>query len=418
MGCRGLTGDLDLSKNDLDDSFVEEFLRIVEKSDGILDSVNLDENRITTDGALELVGGIQARARQSFGCQPLLLQLMNNAVDNCKEVEAVADAAGLRCRVGPPWTMEEAARAVKRKETWWLYFYGPIQLLRSKMLDIPSQPTMVECPICNCILKQDLGSVSDPEYTVTDNLTTHFCGDKHRKKIKGCLKDPESMCNILIVSPLWSFTLHPLTGELKWVKEREDLHVMQPDRDNYHVDVGGEATSVRAVLWPEGRESMAKQVSPEMAYDILEHRHELENSHVDGHDGLNPTDSADGKLNVRDIEFTQAGISRCFQDGRPLETMISDLDRGRLDPCSLKLEVVEWRGRFYSNDNRRLYCLKEHQRHVNWDVKVMAKVYTLKPALERLIVRLAERWNLIGDTDPDYIRVRGPRVQSTPPWCC
>lgn len=193
---------------------------------------------------------------------------------------------------------------------------------------------------------------------------------------------------------------------------------MQPDRDNYHVDVGGEATSVRAVLWPEGRESMAKQVSPEMAYDILEHRHELENSHVDGHDGLNPTDSADGKLNVRDIEFTQAGISRCFQDGRPLETMISDLDRGRLDPCSLKLEVVEWRGRFYSNDNRRLYCLKEHQRHVNWDVKVMAKVYTLKPALERLIVRLAERWNLIGDTDPDYIRVRGPRVQSTPPWCC
>lgn len=119
-----------------------------------------------------------------------------------------------------------------------------------------------------------------------------------------------------------------------------------------------------------------------MASEILERRHELENSHVDGHDGLNPTDSADGKLNVRDIEFTQAGISRCFQDGRPLETMISDLDRGRLDPCTLKL--VEWRGRFYSNDNRRLYCFKEHQRHVNWDVKVMAKVYTLKPALERL----------------------------------
>ena len=148
-GCRGLTGDLDLSKNDLDDSFVEQFLGIVEKSDGILDSVNLDENRSTTDGATKLVGGIQARARQSFGYQPLLLQLMNNAVDNCKEVKAVADAAGLRCRVGPAWTMEEAARAVKRKETWWLYFYGPIQLLRSKMLDIPSQPTMVECPICN-----------------------------------------------------------------------------------------------------------------------------------------------------------------------------------------------------------------------------------------------------------------------------
>eukprot|EP00435_Cladocopium_sp_Y103_P044200 s611_g12.t1 len=112
----------------------------------------------------------------------------------------------------------------------------------------------------------------------------------------------------------------------------------------------------------EGRESMAKQVNPEMAYDILEHRHDLENSHVDG---LNPTDSADPKLTVRDFEFTQAGISRRFQDGRPLETMISDLDMGTLDPCRLKLEVVEWRGRFYNNDNRRLYCLKEHQRHVD-----------------------------------------------------
>ena len=239
------------------------------------------------------------------------------------------------------------------------------------MLDIPSQPTMVECPICNCVLKQDLGSVSDPEYTVTDNLATRFCGDKHRLKSEDFCEIPNRCAR--------SFPLHPLTGELKWVEKRDDLHVMpQPDRHSYHVDVGREATSVRAVLWPEGRESTAKQVDPEMAYHILEHRHELENSHVDG---LNPTPSADRKLNVRDIEFTQAGISRCFQDGRPLESMISDLDRGRLDPCSLKLEVVEWRGRFYSNDNRRLYCLKEHQRHVNWDAKVMATVYALPAAL-------------------------------------
>ena len=91
----------------------------MEKSDGILDSVNMDENRITTDGATKLVDGIQARAL-SFGHQPLQLQLMNNPVDNCEEVEAVADAAGLRCRIGPPWTMEEAARAVKSKKSWWV----------------------------------------------------------------------------------------------------------------------------------------------------------------------------------------------------------------------------------------------------------------------------------------------------------
>ena len=98
---------------------LEPCLQIVEKSDGILDSVNMDENRITTDGATKLVDGIQARAL-SFGHQPLQLQLMNNPVDNCEEVEAVADAAGLRCRIGPPWTMEEAARAVKSKKSWWV----------------------------------------------------------------------------------------------------------------------------------------------------------------------------------------------------------------------------------------------------------------------------------------------------------
>ena len=220
MGCRGLTGDLDLSMNDLDDTFLTRFLELVEDSDSSLDSMNLNENRITTDGATKLLDGIQARVRRRFGLQLRRLQLMNNPVDNCKEVEAVAEAAGLECKIGPPWTREEAAKALLKKSSWWTYFYGPIQLLRSKMLDMPRQLAMVECPICNCILKHDLGSVSSPKYTVTGNLASHFCGDQHRKNILDILQDHKVMCNILIVSPVWSFTLHPLTGELKWVEKQ------------------------------------------------------------------------------------------------------------------------------------------------------------------------------------------------------
>ena len=281
------------------------------------------------------------------------------------------------------------------------------------MLDMPRQLTMVECPICNCVLKHDLGL----KYTVTGNLASHFCGDQHRKKILELLQDHKVMCNILIVSPVWSFTLHPLTGDLKWVEKREDLHVMpQPDRDSYQVDVRLEATSVRAFLWPEGRESVAKQVNPEMAYDILEHRHKLEKNQI----RPDPTDSANRKLNVRDIEFTQASIAPRFRNGAYLTKLISDLNEGNLDPCRtdwLQLEVVQFRDKFYSNDNRRLFCLKQHQRHVDWNVKVMTRVYSIPKVYERFVERYCERYKLLGDKEPDYIRVRGrgPRVQATPP---
>jgi hypothetical protein len=53
---------------------------------------------------------------------------------------------------------------------------------------------------------------------------------------------------------------------------------------------------------------------------------------------------------------------------------------------------------------------------VDWNVKVMTRVYSIPKVLEKFVERYFERWKLIGDKDPDYIRVRGPRVQSTPPW--
>ena len=59
---------------------------------------------------------------------------------------------------------------------------------------------------------------------------------------------------------------------------------------------------------------------------------------------------------------------------------------------------------FYSNDNRRLYCLKQHQEHVRHHkvVYVSMKLYDWSPAFDRLVQRLPKRKGL----DKDYIRVR------------
>ena len=414
MGCRGLTGDLDLSRNDLDDEFLRDFLQLVENSDCRLDSVNLDENRITTDGATNFLRGIARSSRSRSRRLVRLVQLMNNPVDNCRQVDKAARSVGVECRVGPEWTTKEAQVALRSKNAWWTYFYGPVQLLRCKLLELEKQMQWVECPICDCVLKHDLSA--SPKYTVTGNLASHLCGDGHRKNIASLLKEGLTLSNILIVSPMWSFTLHPLTGELQWARKQDTWTVRMPsDNNSYQVHVRAEAASVRAMAWQEGRESMASE-KPDMAFEILEH---LQSEHRQ-ETNQSCEDCEVCKLNVRDIEFTQASIKNCFRDGRYLEDLISDLDQGKVDPSghrNLQLEVVQCKDKFYSNDNRRLFCLKEHQKSVDWNVKVRAKVHRLPAVFDRFIDRFFERWQLVGN-NPDYIRVRGrpPRPQPTPPW--
>merc|ERR1712232_124122 len=60
---------------------------------------------------------------------------------------------------------------------------------------------------------------------------------------------------------------------------------------------------------------------------------------------------------------------------------------GEIDPLKalfLKLDVVKWPGvGYYSPHNRRLYCLKEHQKHVRaskGNVKIRATVWELPVA--------------------------------------
>ena len=124
---------------------------------------------------------------------------------------------------------------------------------------------------------------------------------------------------------------------------------------------------------------------------------------------------AEGKEERVDVEkllYTQPSIKKAFQRGSPwrtLEDLIRALENEDVNPLyhpNLKLEVVRKGGRYFSNDNRRLYCLKRFQaNHVERKVQVSCKVWYWAPAFDRHIERLSERQR--AGLDDDYIKVRG-----------
>jgi hypothetical protein len=73
-------------------------------------------------------------------------------------------------------------------------------------------------------------------------------------------------------------------------------------------------------------------------------------------------------LEVDSIFQTHDGVSGKFSDARTFDDLIKGLGEGRIDRISqpfLKLDVVEWLGKcFFSINNRRLVCLKLHQRNL------------------------------------------------------
>lgn len=109
--------------------------------------------------------------------------------------------------------------------------------LKIKILELPREMQMVEWPLCDCVLKTDLSAPGNPQYTVAGNLASHLCGDRHRKKIVSLLQSPQqSLPSILIVSKLWSFTLHPLTGKMQCIQKHTRCSAtdasLWPDKQN------------------------------------------------------------------------------------------------------------------------------------------------------------------------------------------
>eukprot|EP00931_Biecheleriopsis_adriatica_P022490 TRINITY_DN14437_c0_g1_i1.p1 TRINITY_DN14437_c0_g1~~TRINITY_DN14437_c0_g1_i1.p1 ORF type:complete len:314 (-),score=38.47 TRINITY_DN14437_c0_g1_i1:21-962(-) len=80
--------------------------------------------------------------------------------------------------------------------------------------------------------------------------------------------------------------------------------------------------------------------------------------------------TASGRLEMHKVDnvlYSQSGCSRNFRDGRSLEDLISELNRGEHDPLTtdfLTLNCVRISEKIYSYDNRRLYCLKQFQKQM------------------------------------------------------
>ena len=121
-------------------------------------------------------------------------------------------------------------------------------------------------------------------------------------------------------------------------------------------------------------------------------------------------------LRVNDVYNTRRDISRTFKapDNRPLDDLIWDLWSGNVDPCSHRnmcLEVVQYRGSYYSNNNRRLYCLKQYQDMCEesgwhgWQVWGGSKGFSFQESPGHQVL---ERFLEAGEKlDENEIRIRG-----------
>lgn len=79
------------------------------------------------------------------------------------------------------------------------------------------------------------------------------------------------------------------------------------------------------------------------------------------------------QVSVNNIHFTHDSIKPCFRDGRRLEDLISQLLSREVCPLQsdfLRLDVMNVDGKLFSENNRRLYCLKEYQKQASYDVQV------------------------------------------------
>ena len=248
--------------------------------------------------------------------------------------------------------------------------------LKIKILELPREMQMVEWPLCDCVLKTDLSAPGNPQYTVAGNLASHLCGDRHRKKIVSLLQSPQqSLPSILIVSKLWSFTLHPLTGKMQCIQK----HTRCGNSKCYSRARCGHSWGTSS-CWSNAHTCCC--MAPELAYEILEQIQQFQSG----------IQIEDRMLNINEVEYTQASIGCRFQNGLWLEQLIDDLDSGRVDP------------RTHENSSILATTIAGSSA---W--RSTKKTNNTLVGSDRFVERLCERQRRVGN-DPDNIRVREP------PW--
>ena len=97
---------------------------------------------------------------------------------------------------------------------------------------------------------------------------------------------------------------------------------------------------------------------------------------------LSATDARSGiqastVVNCSDILYTQDSCKNVFSDGTTLEEVVQQLTAKLRDPLHdpfFILDVVDWDGRLFSVDNRRLYCLRQYQERLGESRVVQVRI--------------------------------------------
>ena len=90
------------------------------------------------------------------------------------------------------------------------------------------------------------------------------------------------------------------------------------------------------------------------------------------------------ELPVDEVYYMQRSIGGCVRDGRRLQETIKQLHLREIHPLrDAFLTLCVWHvcGRFYSVDNRRLYCMKRHQKQLRRQSGPDAEIVSVRVAL-------------------------------------
>ncbi|CAE8713082.1 unnamed protein product [Polarella glacialis] len=114
---------------------------------------------------------------------------------------------------------------------------------------------------------------------------------------------------------------------------------------------------------------------------------------------------------VSEVLFTHKSIAAVFRHGHvgeDVEALVNDLRNGLVDPLAhedLLLDVVRYRGRLHSLNNRRLWALQQHQLLLlNTDAVVYVQVRVLPWSKPRTLTRFLLAFDAC--TDGESVRVR------------
>jgi len=89
------------------------------------------------------------------------------------------------------------------------------------------------------------------------------------------------------------------------------------------------------------------------------------------------------RVHVAKIHFSQNSIGSFFKCGKSISSTLEELQEGKVttEEKFFKIEVVMFDDKYYTINNRRLWCLKEYQKTLSSRLEVQVKMIAMDPAI-------------------------------------